>query len=614
MRHLLLLVLVSAVVPSLPVHAQHLGSRVQWQPETMAVDARLDQPVAIEILGRAAVPALSLLSDATAVSLTVAPEDLNTVGERKLTTISQDLSLKAIMVQLQEALQECHWDIDASGEAPVYLLHRNAGVDQTMEWLEQRDAARRAGQRRAERANRLEEARRALKLSPEELAELEQTDPLLARSVRDAHARDLLEIVLSLPSEQAEQFRETGILRLDYGPAPERLQQAMQRIAAWYLSRWAAEGLPEEVRHWPDHLGHAVITFQDHGVEHGWGVWLSLDLPTESGFGSGIHDVALHPRYCNLDEGQPCYTRLLVATGVADEDAAFQMVIARDKEGFRVDDAKREARRRREWIEPTDPALLQTIVLGDAKFDDFAQLQALIANHTGLPIVSDYFTVRAPYLSDEVRQGLPLWRLLYLIGEERDEEVYLWRKRGDCLVFHRADWPRLAKREFPEWLITNCRARIQDHGEFTLYDLAEIAVILESRALSASAAPGDLQRAGMHWLGPALRWGLLLYASLSPQQRDAIRTPEGLPCSDMTVAQREQVIQRALRRPVPLPREQAQRATFHLLEATEERPGRRFSITKFELRFPNATDAALVSYRRLPEETPAQEGPAEGGG
>ena len=91
----LLVVLLIAV--TMPAHAQHLGARLQWQPETMAADARLDQQVEIEIIGRAAVPAMQMLSEKTGVSLAVAPENLNTVGERKLTIISKGLTLKAIM-------------------------------------------------------------------------------------------------------------------------------------------------------------------------------------------------------------------------------------------------------------------------------------------------------------------------------------------------------------------------------------------------------------------------------------------------------------------------------------------------------------------------------------
>jgi len=69
----------------------------------------------------------------------------------------------------------------------------------------------------------------------------------------------------------------------------------------------------------------------------------------------------------------------------------------------------------------------------------------------------------------------------------------------------------------------------------------------------------------------------------------------------MTFAQRQQVIARAAGRPVPLPREEAYQATFHLTDAIQEAHGRRFSITKLELRFPDGRDEAMVSFKRLPE-------------
>ena len=86
-----------------PALAQHLGARLQWQPTSVGgydLDRRIEQPVNIEILGRAAIPALKLLSEETGVSLQVAPEDLDTVGERKLIIIAQGCTLKALMVQI----------------------------------------------------------------------------------------------------------------------------------------------------------------------------------------------------------------------------------------------------------------------------------------------------------------------------------------------------------------------------------------------------------------------------------------------------------------------------------------------------------------------------------
>jgi hypothetical protein len=82
------------VVQSPPLPAADAGLRDQWMPQTEH-DPHLQQPVRIEIIGRAATAALKLLSEQTGVALGVALEGLETVGERKLTAIAQGFSLKA---------------------------------------------------------------------------------------------------------------------------------------------------------------------------------------------------------------------------------------------------------------------------------------------------------------------------------------------------------------------------------------------------------------------------------------------------------------------------------------------------------------------------------------
>ncbi len=574
----------------------------QWQPQYTEkgfdLDRRLEQPVTIEILGRSAVAALKLLAEKTGVALSVSLENLTTLGERKLTVIAKGCSLKNIMVQIPDALQECHWRIDTSGAQPVYELHRNAGVEETMKWLRERDAARfsTAERQHAARLARLDNARRALAMSPDQLAELEKTDLMMARSVRDPHARDMLEFILSLPSAQLQQFGDTGRLQWDYMQAPARLQQIMDRIAVWYVPRWGGENLPKDVIAWRDHLGQATIALEDNGTDHGWGAWLSLDFPIdERGTNARIHDVAIQPSYPNMDEGEPCFTRLLVATGASDEKTAFDVVADLDHAGFRSDDAKRDQRREREWLEPTDPDLLRPITLGDRKFTDSAEVQQFVADQTELSVVSDYFTPSFFFIPDEARASLPLWRVLYLLGEDPFwGDVYLWRKLGSVLVFRRADWYAMVPREIPESLIVACREKLKAAREFTLDDLAEVTVALDGMGIAQPAWPGDLMSAHVDMAGG---WALLLYASLSPDQKTKLRSPAGLSYADMTIAQRRQVVDRATSgRPV-VPENDAARAIFILSERSEERGTDRTIFTQLELRFPGRTDAALVGFR-----------------
>ena len=100
-----------------------------WQPqsEDEQADPRLDMRGGVEIVGRGAAPALKILSERFGVTLEVSPKSQSTVGERKLTVLAHNASLKDIMVQIPRALQECFWEVDRSGPAPVYVLHGDAG-------------------------------------------------------------------------------------------------------------------------------------------------------------------------------------------------------------------------------------------------------------------------------------------------------------------------------------------------------------------------------------------------------------------------------------------------------------------------------------------------------
>ncbi len=217
----------AADTPAAPRPALHN----QWQPRTAALDPRLDQPVQIEILGRAAVPALKLLSEKTGVSLGVMPEDVETLGERKLTIIAQGCTLRTLLVQIPKALQECHWDIDETGKEPAYLLHRDDATDNRIVRLLYQDPETvHQAEHQAAREARVEEARRALAMSPEELAELEKTDLYLARSVKDPKTRFMLELFLALPEEQMNQFVETGKVSMSYSSAPERFRVSVNKL------------------------------------------------------------------------------------------------------------------------------------------------------------------------------------------------------------------------------------------------------------------------------------------------------------------------------------------------------------------------------------------------
>lgn len=525
------------------------GLRDQWQPQTMAADPRLDQPVHIEILGRAAVPALKLLSEKTGVSLGVAPEDLETVGERKFTVIAQGCSLKAIMVQLPQALQECHWDIDLTGNEPAYLLHRNGSVETTMLQLMDDEPLRLQEEGRPAREARVEAARKALAMSPEELTELERTDLFLARSVKDPKSRSVLELFLSLPDDQMKQFVETGTAAMAYPLAPEHFRTSVDKmLQAAREERSGKSGFAADLSHKildtvQGDIAHATIQYEDLG-NGGAGIRI-FAFDKKGGRDSWGVFPALWSQYpSNIQEW---YRPLLLGSGTTDERAADALAEEWERRGAVENERRRQEKRRLEWREPRSPELHKEVVLPFKEPVEPVEVQRFVAKETGLSLVSDYFTTWGPLpIPDEARASMPIWRLLYLLGE-RWFWSYDWNEAGDCLAFHDRQWYSRALQECPESLVATYREKLEKQGAFTLDDVAAFAVALERHRPKdpilrqmGVMIPRDLLQAGLLSVRSSPE-ALLIYASLTPEQRAKARSAEGLPYAEMTRAQQKLV-------------------------------------------------------------------------
>jgi hypothetical protein len=556
--------------------AHRPGLRDQWQPQTEH-DSRLAQPVHIEILGRAAVPALEMLSKETGVTLQVAPENLDTVGERKLTIISKGLSLKAIMVQLPEALQECHWDVDVQGKEPVYLLHRNGGVDYSSpQWVE----AQRSLARRPKREARIEEARRALAMSPEQLAELEKSDLFLARSVRSPQSRAMLELFLSLPQEDMEPFLDTGETQVGYAAAPERFRLAADRLLRDARSQYASRqdeigrALSDLVKSMQDDPSQIGLRYEEsEGL-----VYLRVTL--RPGPGGGLTEPALWPRFpSGPPDGWP--RSLLLATGCPDEQAADALFQEWSQKGT-------EEERRQRWVEPSDPELHRRVALTAEGVVQLSDVEQMIAAQTSFSVISDYLTLMLG-VPEEARADLPLWRVLNILG---DCWRYRWKAAGSCLVFHHQEWYARAGQEIPERIVLAYREKLANQGRLTLDDVAAFAVAL-GHPVDLTAVPLDLLEAGI--FAPAVSPGIFVfYASLSPEQRREAEGPTGLSFAAMSPAQQGQVRQRAAALTPPVPPDQLAAAVFRLRESILEDESFRRDRFDLDLAFGDQLDQTVV--------------------
>jgi hypothetical protein len=567
MRYLVLISLV--LLAAAPATAQHgFGAREQWHPQLAPADPRLRGTVEIEITGRPAAPVTEMLSEATGVSLGLAPEDLATLGERKLTIISKGLTLQTIMVQIPEALQECHWDIDPSGDEPIYLLHRNAGAGHTFERQMADDLERVSEMVLDLRAACLDDARRALAMSPEELAELEQTDLFLARAARHPDFRAMMQSIFALPEDHMAELVDTGDTHLAYADAPPEIQRAARLVLdqrrRWleWLRSWPPEAKrPSEYR-WID--WDAQIAELEAQLESGEGLTIgyTAGLGREEGSGvmmhvgeaTGVVEIIVPARHHESFASGNYYHFLLTQTG-DDDEAAIATIERLSKEWLAL--PQEQERSESDWVEPSDPRLQQVVPIpftpsGSVEHTVYTDLPQLIAERTGLSIISDYFTRSWIRVVPEQRPlSGPLWRDLYVLAQAGRFE---WKLVGDCLVFHREDWSHFAQCELPESFIERWRTTLEGKERFTLDDIVQVAAELEDRPEPpfppGFIVPSDLLEAGADVaVSRAHRGMLLLYHALTPEERAAARTPDGLPLSQLPPRKQREIADYVL--PVP---------------------------------------------------------------
>jgi hypothetical protein len=564
--------------------AQDLGEREQWQPQTEN-DPLLQQPVHFEILGRAAVPTLSMLSEQTGVSLGVAPENLDSLGERKVTIISKGLTLKAIMVHLCEALQECHWDVDASGEQPVYLLHRSPGMNDAAE----REARVRAEAGRPWREAVLAEVRRALAMPPEELTKLEQSDLLMAHACRGRFFRAQMEALVALPAMAMEELLRTGSVTIAYSGSASSLQAAADAVVGRYVfGPGGGGGGPETEAFYQTYETPSIWQLSYQMADHpSRTVTLGVAAPVGSqlrGLAEGIivppHDIPPGERWPSWP-----YRAILEDTGVPKDEARRILQARLDK----ANKAWRESSSLAQRLprdEPSNPLLRARLSLEGGKYDPvpFLQFEQIIARKTDLSIVSDYFLGHGQVLpSDVLHQELTLWQLLHLVCPGQH---YLWKDAGPCLVFHHEYWAEMAQQEIPEAVIADVRERLRQPGTPTLRDLAEISARLADKQRDGWYRwPVDCRFVGME----DADWALSLYRTLSPEQEQEALSICGLLFSEMTLAQQRQARARAEAFVPPVPESALPNVAFHIRATSPHR-------WRLWLQFGERQDPVSVAY------------------
>jgi hypothetical protein len=559
MRCVLVTILLLTLVA--PVFAQHgLAGREQWQPQNTTdgrdPDARLEKPVTIATAGHSAVTTLKALTKLTGVSLAVAPEDLATLGERKLVIYAEDLKLKSLLVQVLQALQECHWDVVTDKKEPIYLLHRNANMNEVINALLQQEAKRKELIACAAREAQLEEMRQALALGPEELSELEKINSRLAGDMRDIYHRALIEELLNLPVAQVDTFIETGKLELTYNNLSPRLHELVAERQRKYT-----EAMKDRQEIWIAHeLAPASVisnTFSEIFNSYHDPADPEMNLPSTptvdyAFFCKETADSLAGGVSWKMPLSRSAIIKLYQWSGRYQIPSPYKLAIpmALDPNLSMLSEPSH------------DPELLQATKLEATKPLGLEQLQQLISERTGLTVVGDYFIElsRPPY--QEINKVLPLWQVLDLVALQWN---CYWQKNGRCIVFYHCDWFDLLRSEIPETMLVYLRGKLRTQGQLSLDDAVTLYKQVGGQP-RRSSIPHDIAAAGLTEIAFSGEWVLSIYATLSQAQSAKAFSPSGLAFTDMTAAQQALMIKYYR---VP---EAAQRISLHV-EKTSEKNG-----------------------------------------
>ncbi|MBN1458451.1 MAG: hypothetical protein JXA57_02875, partial [Armatimonadetes bacterium] len=199
----------------------------QWQPQLDFDDTRLLGPFSIWEARIGLGEVLAQLSEASGAAMTTAPEQ----AALDVSLFVEKGTVSGVMLSLSE-LYAGHWCY-RRGESPTersyYLvpahLPRPRGPN---DWRERQRAAWKVEHApwREERERALEEHRKALSLTPEEvLARYEEGDPWLCVNVLNERTRPLVEYACSLEGDELDELLTYG--RIDYRPLrrfPEQVQ------------------------------------------------------------------------------------------------------------------------------------------------------------------------------------------------------------------------------------------------------------------------------------------------------------------------------------------------------------------------------------------------------
>jgi RNA polymerase sigma-70 factor, ECF subfamily len=180
-----------------------------------------------------------------------------------------------------------------------------------------------------------------------------------------------------------------------------------------------------------------------------------------------------------------------------------------------------------------------------------ADVLEVLHRATGRPVVADSYT-RLYELAAVSLENQPLFDALNRLA---DAMRLRWNQDGAWLQFRSTSFYDDRLKEVPNRLLARWSASRRRNGSLSLDELIEIAQLPDAQLDGSEMAEGARDCWGLpEWRLPRsgiLRGGLLHLARFTPEQRQEMMTPAGLPFSRMSLAQQQGFLAR-LRSPEPL--------------------------------------------------------------
>lgn len=554
-RFVSLLIAVLWAAVAAPAGAQQL--------ELFPDDARLETKVTVEADQVMLAELMEQLSEDSGVSLRAGTSERDwEVREQRVTIRAADVPLREVLQQVSTLLD---YQISRTSKEPphAYLIWQDSSSSSLQNELVAAQHAEAAERIQRVREGVLASAREALEMTEAEAYVQKDTDPWLAylggtKSGRGYAAlldmvsqnfpiqRDLLmrgkraTVPLeNLPPELYQGFLDTvesGVIASQIRSMG--MESQMEDIMPHAMVFMSSEGMGGETTGVLGLTGMVFLTGRKPGME----------IDSDGEFGGGI-PVSFFPLANSGSLMGGIFGRMFFAL---DEGATMEEAQAQMMDYLKDPAVLASALGRTSELEenpPEDEALTREVDLKDFPGADMVRatsqgpkmegetVQAL-TKALGIPVYVESFGTGAMPLNMALVPGKqPLYRVLAAL----EKAGFIWEMTEGALQIRSENWAVLRTYQIPERTMNGYRKTLEDKGEFSLADLAEMARELsDEQIMNTVVGDPKLSLATASVFANPMSGALSLlrlYGSLNAGQKAALHAEEGLVFEDITDGQ-----------------------------------------------------------------------------